>query len=599
MKVFLLWHRNGDFGQDLDPYRVASSLQKQFSPLFSCAPTVRIRENAAAAFVCLELPVRGWKPTFFQEDARTWACAVDYPIDARPVLQANGIVFEEDYVLPALGRALRGNPAPFIREMAPPFSMLWGSKDTAEMFVQNDGLGQSQLFEYQDGRFWAITNKIVALKALGVSLELDYEQWAVRTALSWFPSNLTGFKKLRFLDPSTQLHLNQNGVHRTTCDILSEWVNPDDLSLEECRELARCSLIDQIKAAMPLWEKPSAGLTGGWDSRAVIGTLRTLSADFTVRVKGQPEKFDVPIASELAKIAGLDLEIRTSYGLPPEDADDCKRCISLALLWQMGYMWSEEHKSFLWEKRCLDGGQVNIMGQHGEIGRGTYEKAIRAWEVTEEQYEELLVQLLTKDMPSFMRTGLRERVYEIVREAYRFTGKYGCTGPARLDLFRLYERTRRRNSGSLNSQTGLVFAPFLNPNYIRATFAYRRQGGAFYDFKEQLNPFHRHIIATNAPDWANVTYADVLEGREKKRRIKEALAMPQREPVSVGNWKQSNGKDYYNFGLYWKVVGKPIIDAAISQGGFWTEVFDPLLAEKEWHNAPDDLAMLHLIPQVL
>jgi hypothetical protein len=47
------------------------------------------------------------------------------------------------------------------------------------------------------------------------------------------------------------------------------------------------------------------------------------------------------------------------------------------------------------------------------------------------------------------------------------------------------------------------------------------------------------------------------------------------------------------------VVGKPIIDEALAQGGFWTEVFDPDLGQKEWHIAPNDLAMLYLMPQVL
>src|SRR5206468_8818600 len=141
-----------------------------------------------------------------------------------------------------------------------------------------------------------LTNKIAALMALGVPLGLEREDWAVRSAIGWFPLNLTGFKNVRFLSPGTQLCLDPTGVHRKEYDVLSEWLNPPSLSQEDCLELARCSLLQQIQAALPQWEKPSVGLTGGWDSRAVVSSLRVLGVDVSLRVKGQPEKFDVVIA---------------------------------------------------------------------------------------------------------------------------------------------------------------------------------------------------------------------------------------------------------------------------------------------------------------
>ena len=119
MKVFLLWHRVAE--QDPDPECVASDLRSVFAPLFRRLPQASIRQTPAATMVWLELPVRGWKPDFFQEDEDTWALAPDYPVDARAVLAANGTNFEDDGVLPTLGRRLRENPAPLLREMAPPY----------------------------------------------------------------------------------------------------------------------------------------------------------------------------------------------------------------------------------------------------------------------------------------------------------------------------------------------------------------------------------------------------------------------------------------------------------------------------------------------
>jgi len=41
-------------------------------------------------------------------------------------------------------------------------------------------------------------------------------------------------------------------------------------------------------------------------------------------------------------------------------------------------MVTEKHKTFLTNQGHLDGGNVNIMGQHGEIGRGYFASKIQA-----------------------------------------------------------------------------------------------------------------------------------------------------------------------------------------------------------------------------
>ena len=592
MKIFLLWRCINDLGQVLAPERVASNLQKIFSPLFSTPPKERILQNSAMSVVVLEMLVLGWKPPFFQEDRQTWALALDYPINARTVLAENGISFENDSVLPILCRKLQHEPTVLLREMAPPFSLVWASKQTDQTFVQNDGLGQSQLFELKGDRLWALTNKITALKALDVPLEMEREHWAVRSTLGWFPLDLTGYKKVRFLQPATQLRLDSTGITRTAHDVLSDWVHPNGLSQNDCLELARSSLLKQIKAAMPLWEKPSVGLSGGWDSRAVVTSLRAAGADFSARVRGLPGRDDVLIASELAKIAGFNLRVKKFEGLPPDDAEACKRCISLALLWQAGHMVTHKHKTFLSHHQYLDGGVVNIMGQHGEIGRGYYAQRIRAVELSEDQYEERLLTKLMASMPPFTRKELHDVVRQIIREAYRQADRYSLTGLARLDFFYLYERTRRWASGSLSSQTGLVFAPFLNPDFIRAVFDYIGYG-------KETNPFHRYIIATNSPDWVTVPYSEDLKQRELTSEKVDVVKELERKTVISASWKRPKGGYNYDSSLYWKAVGEPIIHEALARGGFWTEIFDPDMAEKWWQAAPDDLAIVHLLPEML
>ncbi len=242
MKIFLLWCRDSERGRNIDPKNVASSLQKIFSPLFSKTLSTTIKKNSLATMVFLELPVSGWVVPFFQEDEQTWAFAGDYPINVRGALDEKGIRYQEDNLLPTLGRSLQIDTTPLLQEISPPFSMIWSSKQTDEIFIQNDGLGQSQLFEYQDSPFLAISNKIIAFKALGIPLELEKEQWAARSMIGWFPQNMTGYKRIQYFGPSTKLCINSNGVHRTSYDILSGWVNHRGLSRNACLELAYDSL---------------------------------------------------------------------------------------------------------------------------------------------------------------------------------------------------------------------------------------------------------------------------------------------------------------------------------------------------------------------
>jgi len=344
---------------------------------------------------------------------------------------------------------------------------------------------------------------------------------------------------------------------------------------------------------MPLWETPVAELTGGWDTRAVVSSLRLLGTECSLRVRGHPEHHDVILASELAKMTGLALGVTRAAALPPDNAHDCRRSMSLALVWQAGLMMSRQHKEFVAKREPLDNyAYVKVSGQHGEIGRAVYARRIHASRIGEEQYEDHLVNRLSGKMPPFIRITLHDRVCEIIREAYRQAESYCMPTLARLDFFCLYEATRRWASGKLGVLAGVTFAPFLNPDYIRATFGYQGHG-------KETNPFHRHIIVTHVPDWGSVLYTSDLS-KATSRKNKLDLAEPAEGNATVPrSWRECTGRSDYDSLLYWKGVGMPIIHDALAEGGFWTEVFDPKVAEEQWLTAPDQLAIVHLLPQVL
>jgi hypothetical protein len=572
--MFLLWHRQANRQSVSD---VCQKLQKLFFPVFNTELKTQILEDPMFSLVFLHLPVKGWKPPFFEDDHQTWAAAVDYPLNIHSTVRDQGKQFEQP-ILPVLARALEKDPVPFLKSLAPPFSLIWRSKERSEFFVANDGLGQSQLFEYNNGHCWALTNKIAAFSALDLPLVPLPGEWAVRSTLGWFPLNMTGFKHIQFVGPATQFRLNAEGIHKTNFEILDEWLKDHNLSSEECLELARESLLHQIRSVQPHWEKPSVGLSGGWDSRAVVSSLLYLNVDFAARVRGLPERVDVEVAKNLAQIAGFPLKHNATGGLPPDDLDMCRRSILLSLRWQAGYMVTHKHKSFLAEKPYLDGGRVNVMGQHGEIGRGYYYKTIKGSRLTGEQYEENLLKKLLQNTPPFIRKEHHNFISDVIRESYHQADGYDLSDVSRLDFFYLYERTRRWASGSLSSQTGLVFAPFLNPDYIRAVFAYEVS-------PKQDNPFHTYIITRNAPQWINVPFARDLKTGES--------------PADATTWKIPLRHASYDSNLYWQTVGKRLITETLSEEGIWTEVFDPNLTREQWQVAPDALMMLSLLPQAI
>lgn len=560
MVIFVLWQR---IPGDPSPEDVAAGLHALVAPVLSERPSTRILQSASATLVSLELPVRGWKPSPFQEDERTWVLAPDYPVSARRALAAHRLpVRDETTALPALCRALQDDPARLLRELAPPFSLIWCDKPSGAVYVQNDGLGQAQLFEYGERRRWALTNRVLALETLGIPIVIEPEEWAVRLTIGWFPLQSTGYDGVRFLEPAVQLALDGARVRRSGFDVLGDWVNPGPLSEDDCLELARHSLICMIEAATPLWDRPSVGLSGGRDTRAVVAVMRSVGVPFEARVRAKPGRHDGRLASELARLGGFDLHVKEDTDAPLSGSSGYRCSVALALRWQAGYMETAKHRSFLAREPMRR--VVNVMGQHGEIGRAYYAKRLRG--LDDRQAEEGLVERLERSGPPFIQPRLRGHVREVIRTAFRQADRYGITGPERLDFFYLYERTRRWASGSLSSQTSVVFAPFLNPDYIRAVFGHRGADKAG-------SPFHRHIIATHAPEWIGVPYE-----RELRRR---------------------HGDDGQATHEAWETVAEPIVREALAGGGTWAEILSPDLVAADWRVAPDHVPIAHLLDEAV
>ncbi len=591
MNLFLLWKQQREAAV-VDCESVGRKLLEVFTPLFQQPPALFTRETPSASLAFLKIPLHGWRGESFQEDETRWVQLLDYPVNLKAALSENGVKFAEENILLKLCQELERDSSAVLRHLAPPFSVIWGRKDTREVFLQNDGLGQSQLLEYDDGKLWAVTNRVTALKALGVTPEPEHEEWATRVTLGWFPMNLSGFRNTRFLGPGTQLRMHREGIHRKQDDVLREWIHPPEMSREECLELGTTSLIRMIREAMTRWEKPTVGLSGGWDSRAIVALLRHLGADFSPRVRGGPERFDVIIASELARIAKLELKFRFTGGIPPDTVEGCEQSISRALLWQGGYMNLKKHKTFLVRGHLLGDGIVNVMGAHAGIGKADFAVKIGAHELPESEYESRLVEEMMKRLPFFMREKYHEPIRENIRAAYRQADRYDLSPLHRLHFFFLYEYTRRWASASLGSEVDLIFTPYLNPDFIRACYAYPAE-----EIPER--PFHRFVTTRFAPDWAEVPYEDEVTREDIANGRLKAFPSLGDAPQDRPRWKPDGHHRLYHPRRYWKDVGKPLIRRARKTGGFCTELFDVGLIRQNWKKWADAIAVTHLLPYVL
>jgi hypothetical protein len=256
-------------------------------------------------------------------------------------------------------------------------------------------------------------------------------------------------------------------------------------------------------------------------------------------------------------------------------------------------MWSENHKTFLTgDATALDRPTVNVMGQHGEIARGSYERRIKAWKCTDAgEYEERLLAKLFRDAPPGLRPEARAHAEAVVREAFAVTRRYHLDGLAALDFFHLLERTRRYSGASLSAQPNVVFTPFLDPDVIRAAFAYRAAGGAFVVDRRLVNPIHRFAIAANVPAWADVEYEE--DAYRAARRGARPVARGDDGPVRAGPGA-APARDYYDHARYWREVAGPVAERALAADGAWSELFDPAAVRAADGPAPVEAILVAL-----
>jgi hypothetical protein len=601
MRTFLVWPNppgasaSSSPGAGPTPDDVQAELGRRFQPLFEKPLKLKTRRTRHATLVTAEVPVKGWHPSCHQADDELWAFAPDYPLNVRSVLRSRGIPFDEGAELPALARALEENPEPLLAELVPPFSLIWGRPDGDTLHVQTDGLGQSTINAHDGPQGFALTNRVSALCALGMTLKPVAREWAARFTIGWFPLDLTGIEDVRVLPPGSHVALGPDGPRLSQTDVLQRWVQPEAMSREECYDLACDSLVELAKEVGPLWDCPSAGLSGGWDSRAVIASLRAADVDVDLRVRGHPDRFDVLIAHHVATVAGLEIRVKSSGGQPPGEPEAVRRSFLASLQWQMGGMPPKHHSTRFSKRPQMKRGVVNVMGQHGGLVKADYVRQIDALTLDPSTYEDTLVDSMASAAPANLLDTHDEYVRDLVRTSLREGDRYGLDELGKLHFYYLNEFTRRWGSATVTSQAGLVYAPFLNPRFIRAAYAYPQD-------ELHTKPFHTEIIRRLAPDWVGIPFTDTVTEAD----IESGRIPPLPEHVIQRSAKDENDSfkargrfRTYHPRSFWKTSGRSLLEEAVAADGFSRELFTTDLENQQLRRRAYELVMAYLLPEAL
>jgi hypothetical protein len=594
MQLLLAWHKSGILSET-NTDRTTQRLIKDALPIFEPEPETQSFECSCAALIYAELPVEGWTTPFLHTNESAVNLSLQYPLNLNAVAKdLNLSNIPGTHTLAAVCGAIDAHAKTLIECLDPPYSLLRFNRKSEHLTILQDGLGMNPLYVYEDGETWAVTNRIFALRALNLLLIPVIEEWAVRFLIGWIPLDGTGFQRIRQAAPGEHFRLDSNGIKSKRYNALQHWVTPTTppTSHEEICDRAAKGVQDRIHSIAPHWETPRFGLSGGYDSRALAAAFMAAGEPMRPFVGNWTGQRDVEIAVQLAELAGLEINVRGKAKKNPktrknhspdeQNGEDpleiFERGVRVALLWQAGQ--GEFLNNFGYDH--IRGGIIDIRGQHGEIGRGYYNRRLAfPPENDAECLRRLKVSLVNHRAFSLMHKEIRYAAMDLLNRAWNHGKNYVESPHELLDFFYLYERTRRWSPTLLGQRTGLVVSPLLNVDFIHSSFQLKSL--------EKINaPFHRKIIDQGAPIWRDVPFLSELKQnetidefnasgslRDLKWRLRGLLSARRRA-------KQPERR-----GVFWAGEGKPLLEEAITNGGLWCEIWNPKLFHEARRNEID------------
>lgn len=247
------------------------------------------------------------------------------------------------------------------------FTVVLGDTESDEMTVVTDRLGTLACYETEiDGCRLISTSSLIlgALAQPGFDLAAVRELMGIGTVFG----DKSLFRRVRKLEPASILHYESGTLTRRVEYWSLAGLDYDDASAHQkvvdiAEGLDRALRV--VRSALP---RQRVDLTGGLDSRAVLGALLAQDRNFETVVNGPPEDLDVSAAERIAQHYGLRHHSRAL----PEDFGTswwsaAKACLALTDGESdvLEYSTVRNHQEFRAEH--LD---VSINGSGGEVAKG-------------------------------------------------------------------------------------------------------------------------------------------------------------------------------------------------------------------------------------
>ena len=159
-------------------------------------------------------------------------------------------------------------------------------RDSHELFLARDRLGQKPLYYYHDRERLIFASEIKAILADPmVPREIRADAVADFFALSYIPGPKSIFHKIEKLSAGHYLHCRGSIARERSYWSFDFSHVEDDASLEECASDLRELLVDSVRLRMRSDVPLGAFLSGGLDSSAVVGAMRAQPEKLTIRTQ--------------------------------------------------------------------------------------------------------------------------------------------------------------------------------------------------------------------------------------------------------------------------------------------------------------------------
>lgn len=503
MSLFLLW-KNINKRHAVE--EVEEKLHSIFKPFYKGQNRPKTLHFSDFNLIFISPDERNYRVKFFEEDTKTIAIALYYPINLQELTTSPKPLIE-------CGKILKHSPEIVLGRLMPMYALLIIDKENNSFTLQTDALGASPLYQYKTDDQLIFTNKIFSLNALGITPKPILEEWAFKLCFKYMPNNATGFSNIRKFAPGEQIYCNAHSYISKKIDVLEKYFFPDtSYDLDNCLELANTSMNKAITNFATLSsEAIEMPLTGGFDTRVIASILMKHKIPSEFCIIDEDGGLDTLIAQELAHAVGKELHVTNSQDcIPDTDEDLLLESVQLSLLWRdcLEDIYQQKYmgKQYAENKRTS---AVLLSGKSGEIGRFRLAKISPFTEFHSDgarsQFKQKLQNIyLSRNNFQILKEYIHPHIIDYIQstscDLATQSLPYGQTSHQMTHYHYVMNDERNFRIGTFARSFSIKGSPFLHPGFISASYALGK-----YDVKD-FNMIHRHITKESCPPWKNISY---------------------------------------------------------------------------------------------